>query len=91
MESLKSREWACQSGQYPKSSLDFGFDNMPGDFIVVDVQSLDLSVHRPKCSKLTDKIFFNDEQKQYEVKKCLSSTYFKANVSKRCASIISFT
>jgi hypothetical protein len=57
---------------------------MPGDFIDVDVQSLDLSVHRPKCSKLTEKKFSTDEEKQNEVKKCLSFTYFKANVSKRC-------
>jgi hypothetical protein len=57
---------------------------MPGDFIEIDVQSLDLSVRRPKCSKLTDKKFSTVEEKNQEVKKCLSSTYFKANVSKRC-------
>jgi hypothetical protein len=54
---------------------------MPGDFIEVEVQSLDLSVHRPKCSKLTDKKFSTAEEKNHEVKKCLTSTYFKANVS----------
>jgi hypothetical protein len=71
-----------QSGRRLKTQS--GFLVMPGDFIEVEVQSLDLSVHRPKCSKLTDKKFSTAEEKNYEVKKCLTSTYFKANVSKRC-------
>ncbi len=68
-----------QSGGRLKNQSDFLV--MPGDFIVVDVQSLDLSVHRPKCSKLTDKKISTAEEKNHEVKKCLYATYFKANVS----------